>query len=283
MNTDFQCERRLRELSPEYHELVRNAAFVMTHLLDKYTTHFPEYTDHSSMHALQVLDFCNRLIGDQIDGLNADDLYVLIMSCYLHDSGMGISDSDYKALRERIVSPEYISAHPNVDIKEIIRNFHHEFSGGFIRKYAPFFEIPSQEHVDAIVMVSRGHRKTDLLDRGEYPDDFRVPNGNTVCVPYLSALIRLADEMDIASDRNIFFDYSEHEDNVEWRKHHAIRHMEITEDAFVLNVVRDDEKVMTVVEESVEKLQQTLDFCREVSERRTPFRISQRQVVIRYL
>ena len=278
MNTDFQCERRLRELNNGYHELVRNTAFVMTHLLDKYTAHFPEYTDHSSLHAMQVIDFCNRLIASQIDKLNADELYVLLMSCYLHDTGMGISDKDYEALRSRVVSAEYTASHPNVDVKEIIRNFHHEFSGAFIRKYASFFDIPSEQHLEAIILVSRGHRKTDLYDPNEYPDNFTVPNGNVIHLPYLASLIRLADEMDIASDRNVFFEYSKHENNLEWRKHEAIKHMEITEDAFVLTVETDDPQVLAIVESSAEKLQETLDLCRDVTERRTGFHITQSQV-----
>lgn len=278
-NTDFLCERKLAKSNPNYHELVKNTAFVMHSILDKYTNYFPEYTDHSSLHSLQVIDFCNKLIADQIEMFNDDELYVLLMSCYLHDTGMGISDKDYEKLRDKIVSPEYKKSHPDLDVKETIRNFHHEFSAGFIRKYAQLFEIPSDEHIEAIIQVSRGHRKTDLYDETEYPADFKVSNGNKICLPYLSSLIRLADELDIARDRNVGFDYSQHQDNIEWRKHYAIEHMEITDDAFVLYVDSEDADIHGFVDSCIEKLQETLDLCRDVTNSRTKYKIKQDKVI----
>lgn len=283
INTNFQCERKLAKLNPEYHKIVRSTAVVMSHLLDKYTTHFPDYTDHSSLHALQVIDFCNQLIGDQIDLLNEDEIFILLMSCYLHDTGMGISDKDYEELKKRIVSPEYLAANPNADVKQIIREYHQDFSGGFIEKYAGFFDIPTPEHVKAITLVSRGHRRTPLDDSVVYPDNYTVPNGNRIALPYLASLIRLADELDIAADRNILFEYSEHDDDIEWRKHKAIKHMEITETAFVLDVSEDDKKVLDFVDNSALKLQGTLDYCRRITAERTPFKIKQQFVFLRRL
>ena len=281
MNTDFICEKRLKQLNPHYSELVRNTAIVMSNILDKYTTYFPEYTDHSSLHAMQVLDFCNKLIGEQIDLLNEDELFVLIMSCYMHDTGMGISDADYKKFKENVITEDYIKNHPVIDIKDSIRSFHHEFSGKFISKYAVLFEIPSPEHVFAIIQVSRGHRKTDLYDPNEYPAEFKVPNGNTICLPYLSALIRLADELDIAADRNVFAKYDEHWTR-DYDKHGSIKHMDLHDDCFELTVetIMKEEESIKYMYEEIEKLQKTLTYCVDVVEKRTKFKINQKVVKI---
>ena len=64
-------------------------------MLSRYQCTFPEYTDHSTLHTLEIVDICNALIGDQIDRLTADDLYVLLMSALFHDVGMGISEKDF--------------------------------------------------------------------------------------------------------------------------------------------------------------------------------------------
>lgn len=53
-------------------------------------------TDHTALHSLEVIDFCNQLIGENIDEMNADEIYVFLMWAYLHDSGMGITMSDYE-------------------------------------------------------------------------------------------------------------------------------------------------------------------------------------------
>ena len=284
MNTDFQCELKLKKLNPHYSELVRDTAVVMANVLDRYTNFFPEYTDHSSLHAMQVLDFCNRLIGDQIEFLNEDELYVLLMSCYLHDTGMGISDEDYKKFHDKIISEEYKKEHPIINIKDSIRAFHQEFSATFIEKNAELFEIPSKEHVYAIVQVARGHRKTDLYDPKEYPTDFMVPNGNTICLPYLAALIRLADELDIAADRNVFADYSEHKTR-DYDKHGSIKHMEMMETCFelIIEEITDNQQYIDYRNEEIAKLQKTLEYCRNVVETRTKFKINQTSVKVKRL
>ena len=278
--TDFILEKRLKELRPDYHELFSATAFVSAHALDKYRLYFPDYTDHSMLHAMQVIDFCNRLIGpENMTKLNADEIYVLLESAYLHDSGMGISDADYMALKEKIVSPEFLKEHQDYTTAEIIRNYHNEFSGEFIRKYAALFEIPTEKHVNAIVQVSRGHRKTDLFDENEYPADFLLDNGNRVCLPYLASLIRLADELDIAADRNIGAEFSEI-DTIDTRRHKAIRHLRMEKDSFVFEVETNDDVVFSEVVKAAQKLQEVLDLCNEVLIRRTPFTISQKKVTI---
>ena len=92
--------------------------------------------------------------------------------------------------------------HSREDCSKVIRDFHNEFSGMFIRKYAGVFEIPSDEILWAVIEVARGHRKTSLMDEKAYPLALETPGGQTICLPYLSALIRLADEIDVSSARN---------------------------------------------------------------------------------
>ena len=110
----------------------------------------------------------------------------------------------------------------------------HPCAGLFLKKYAPFFELPSKEHLFSIIQVSRGHRKTDLEDEKEYPKALKVPNGNTICLPYLSALVRLADEIDVTAQRNsqCIYDINKitGENNlIEFIKHDAITGLEVKE------------------------------------------------------
>lgn len=68
------------------------------------------------------------------------------------------------------------------------------------------FEIPD-EFVYPIVQTARGHRRTDLYDAREYPKQYRA-GGYAISLPYIAALIRLADELDISAERNIGLDRS---------------------------------------------------------------------------
>ena len=285
INAEFLLERTLQKKSPELHNRFKSSVLVLTHMLSGYQQVFPNFTDHTELHSMNVINFCNYLIGEENIGLlNEDEIYVLLMSCYIHDIGMGIRESDY----DKFISDLGLGSKTTGDIQQDIRKFHNEFSGLFIKKYADLFDIPSEEHLFAIIQISRGHRKTDLFDEKEYPSALKLSNGNTICLPYLSLLIRLADEIDVAADRNSILlycvdDYTEEGSHIAFTTHEAIRTMKIEPDSFVLMVHAKDDWVMENVRDLAEKMQETLDYCREVAEKRCPIRISQSKIVINEL
>lgn len=283
---DFSLEKQLRDLDPELHRRFTDAVVTLQFTLSKYKLFFPEYTDHTILHSMSVADFCNRLAGSRVKRLNADEIYILLMSCYLHDTGMGIPRNDYEEFCTRIDFGDYFETHTRDDIPALIRDFHHEFSGEFIRKYAEFLEIPSPGHEWAIIQVCRGHRKTDLLDEKEYPVSFALPNGNTVCLPYLAALIRLADEIDVAAARNpvLLYDIETLADAtqiVENKKIRAIRRLAVSDDAFTLEVSTKEKGIQEEILKLTAKMQNTLDTCRNAVTGRTPFTISQEKILLK--
>ena len=282
---DFALERRLRKLNPPLHRRFTDAVFSLQHILSNYKLLFPQYTDHSELHSLNVIDFCNRLIGAQIERMNADEIYVLLMGCYFHDTGMGITEKDFQQFSRDIDFGDYFETHSRENLQQIIRDFHNEFSGRFIRKYADFFEIPSQEHLWAIIEVSRGHRKTSLLNEAEFPLSMPVAGGNKICLPYLSALIRLADELDVSAARNSALLYDIHaitaESSIlEFNKHNSIREMLMLPDRFLLKVSTQEPELLEKIRARVGKMQHTLDDCRLAVMTRTPYIITQEQIEI---
>ena len=286
-NTEFLLEKRLRCLDPELHKRFKDTVFIAQHVLVNYKRIFPEFTDHSVFHSMNVIIFCNQLIvEEQIEKMNEYDVFVLLMSCYLHDTGMAITQGDYEKFRTALDEEEYFRSNPRGTIPDFIRDFHHEFSGMFIRKYARLLEIPSPELTHAIAQVSRGHRKTDLFDPEEYPGEFEIRDGKKVCLPYLSALIRLADEIDVVADRNpkLLYDIEALTDRYQIAHHrllNAVPRMQILPDGFLLDVSTEDEILYLAVEALAGKMQSTLNLCREVVHQRTPFHISQKWVRIR--
>ena len=288
LNYDYAMERRLKELDLDKHRRFTDAVFALQHILSNYQLIFPYFTDHTELHSLTVIDFCNRLIGPQIDRLNADEIYTLLMGSYFHDTGMGVSRRDYEQFSAEIDFGDYFETHSRDDPPAIIRDFHNEYSGRFIRKYAEFFEIPSPAHLLAVVQVSRGHRKTDLTDESIYPTALAVPGGNTICLPYLAALIRLADEIDVSAQRNsgLLYDVDGLTDPTgikEYGKHRAVRELRITEDAFTLMVRTEDPRMLELLRLEAGKMQQTLDGCRRAVHGRTPYVITQTRVKMELL
>ena len=283
---DFLLERRLKEISPDLHQRFSDTVFALQQILSNYKLIFPDFTDHTELHTLNIIEFCNNLIGEQIDKLNADEIYVLLLGCYFHDTGMGISHNDFEEFSKKINFGNYFDTHSRDNYPEIVRNFHHEFSGLFLRKYAKFFDFPSEEHLFAIIQISRGHRKTDLNDEKEYPLNLKVPGGSTICLPYLSALVRLADEIDVTASRNSKAIYDLNKivkeiDLIEFMKHEAVRGLEITDKAFIMDIKSDDQKIVDGLNILAGKMKKTLDYCRSAVNNRTSFNITQEDVIIK--
>lgn len=285
-NYDFALERRLSELDTSLHQKFTDSVFALTHILSNYQLIFPDFTDHTELHSMNVIDFCNRLIGNQINQLNADEIYCLLLGCYFHDTGMGISHKDFDEFSKKINFGNYFDTHSRDNYPEIVRNFHNEFSGLFIDKYAKFFEIPTGSHLFSIIQISRGHRKTDLHNLEEYPLALSIPDSeNTICVAYLSALIRLADEIDVTAMRNSHAIYdiskiSKEVDLIEFMKHDAVKDLIITETEFIMIVETNDESIFEALQAVKNKMQKTLDECRDVVNGHTPYQITQEKVII---
>lgn len=68
-----------------------------------------------------------------------------------------------------------------------------------------------------------------------------------------------------------------------FRRHESVKELIIEEDAFVLHAVHIDPSVDRMVWDMAVKMQETLEYSREATFQRSPFRISQREVRLVYL
>ena len=285
IKNDFLLENRLKNEAPDLHRRVNDSALVLQKMLESFLSWFPDFTDHSILHSMDVLDFCNSLLDEQVFKLSIPECYVIIMSCYLHDIGMGVSRDNFESFTREIDLEEYKSKYPDDDITKIIRDYHNEFSGLFIREYAELFDIPSEDMLFSIIQVSRGHRKTDLYNESEYPD-LNTPEG-VIRTAFLSALIRLADEIDVGAGRNseLLFDTSKltrKQDIDAFGTHESIREVEVTKEKIIIHVKLKEPRFKALVENLVKKIAETLDYCRNVAEVRSDLRITQREVKLQY-
>ena len=68
---------------------------------------------------------------------------------------------------------------------------------------------------------------------------------------------------------------------LEHKKHQAVKELIVSRDAFIMVVMTQEEDVMEGLIRMKEKMQQTLDDCRQAVTGRTPFVITQEKVLIR--
>ena len=101
---------------------------------------------------------------------------------------------------------------------------------------------------------------------------------------YLSAVLRLADEIDVGAGRNseLLFDTSKLTKQVDidaFGTHESIRQVEVQPDKILLWTRPKEPRFSALIEALSGKIQETLDYCREVAEKRSDLRITQKQVI----
>ena len=173
-----------------------------------------------------------------------------------------------------------MDSHPDISKPGLVRKFHHDFSAAFVRKYWRLLEIPNERYANAIAEVGRGHRKTDLLDETLYPTDYDLADGSKANLAVLAAVLRIADELDIASDRNphLLYDWENMEglskkDAFEFSKHDAIRPVVFAEDRIIIRADTHDDEIAQGVVACVRTVRDTMSYCTSVLEKRGAVRI----------
>lgn len=279
-NYDFLLELRLRKLDKDLARLHSSCMSLFEQMLKKFLAVFPTFTDHTLLHTLNVTNITNQMLRYEVQKLNAEEIYVYLMATALHDIGMGVNDREMNAFIDSQGIREYVDTHPDVPKATLIRKYHNDFSYAFIKKYWEILEIPNERYANAIAEVGRGHRKTDLFDISLYPTDYDLGDGKSANLALLAALLRLCDELDVASDRNpdLLYDVETmvgltERDLFEFFKHEAIHTVEFADDTIL--IVADTEKphIARGVVESIKVVDQTLRYCFSVIEARSDVRL----------
>jgi hypothetical protein len=178
--------------------------------LERIVQTFPEYTPHNVKHSERVVRILGWLIPEEIKiCLNQFELYFLLSAAYLHDIGM--VDLPELSHNKQSTSPEYI------------RDHHHARSDEFIREHFADLGIEDPHQALAIGRIARGHRNEDLHDAQLFRNDF-VYKDKSINIPLMAAFLRIADELDLTSDRTPFVVYEHLPPKnpisiIEWQKH----------------------------------------------------------------
>lgn len=285
--TDFLIEKRLRELAPELSLRYRGDMVVYDYILERFRLVFPDYTDHSILHCMNVLNYSNLLLGDIVKDLTGQELYVYTMAVALHDVGMTLKHSDFPAYLEALGLSE--ADFPGQKPVDICRALHNEFSALFIRKHWKILDIPDEGYARAISAVARGHRKCDLLNEEEYPEQFFAAEGVPIRLPFLAAVLRLADEMDMAQDRSPLMLYEMEQVKeislISYHEHEKIR--TITDITLMDGIIgihsnTGDAQIRQRLMEYGEELQRKLEYCAEVVRQRSSFCLPCRMVELSF-
>ncbi len=157
----------------------------------KDTWYGTDYTLHGIEHSIAVINKLDQLVvglGPK-DKLTEIEIFCLLSAAYLHDVGMLIP---YQDDQEKVKSIQ-LSIDASYTHQDLIRADHHLRSGSYIKEHYKALGI---DHVESecIRLISEGHRKVDLFS--PIYEDTPI-SSETIRVRLLSALLRIADELDI--------------------------------------------------------------------------------------
>ncbi len=239
--------------------------------LEKYQINFPDYTDHGISHADRITYLASELLKKQeIENLNSDEIYVLLMGCLLHDIGMGISENKILDCINPQTYHEFFKKNPTKTNTEFIREYHHELSYSFIKKEFRELGIPSDILAEAIALIAKAHRKVELNNYDVYKIKFFVKTGsNFLCLPYLGCVIRIADELDLTKNRisELVLKYHPPKNEIakmEIEKHRASILVNFNGDTVIITAKCYDQYVYNALISLYNKIKQEIKYCQKV-------------------
>ena len=178
------------------------------------------YTLHGCKHSNYVVEVLEKLMRGlkPADRLNDTETFCLLAAAYLHDVGMQLQNPDDKKIATQLSE---LKSKPYT-VPDLIRDEHHKRSGRYIKEHANDLKLDHME-VECIRLISEGHRQVKLESK-DYDD--QTIGLEVVRVRLLSALLRLADELDITYQRapKIIFDILKvdmpDDSYLQWLKHY---------------------------------------------------------------
>lgn len=232
----------------------------------------PQYTLHDDRHLLRVTELMALVLGSELDQLNIVELALLILSAFFHDQGMVPLETEISSLEHneefRLFKDNWLVEHPNYGETATQMTSAHVDEGRRQTLASRLAELNSATLTD-FLRTTHG-RRSDEFVRSSYQSDRRLEiqgvalsailgrlclshtlpsddltpaNGFrydeqvgrfTVNLPFLAAVLRLADILDFDRDRtpevllkNIHFtsDVSLHE----WEKHRSVEGWSISD------------------------------------------------------
>ena len=173
----------------------------------------PDFTLHNHTHSDNIILLLARLKSIFEFELNEHEAYVLATSAYVHDLGMFFSEERFR--REILPNPgQTLHTCPQnrcdrienyrlqgKKIGEQIREVHNLLSIVMVQKDTNVRSAVESDDLAYLIAVCRGHRKANLREQGCRCYQTEPLRGDVIRVGLLAALLRLADALDLYSDR----------------------------------------------------------------------------------
>ncbi len=242
-------------------------------------TYASQYTLHDEVHLLNVTELMAKVLGDTLEQLNFIEISLLILSAYYHDQGMVLDADEFSSLeindKFQVFRDNWYLNHPNKQeielqknsakltkneeeklsfklaelesamLTDYLRTTHAHRSEELVKKlYAADrrLEVFNVNLADLVAKLCLSHHQNalDLIPENGFEYDEQIGT-SSVNLPYLAAILRLADILDFDRDRtpDTLFNSIHFTSEVsirEWEKHRGVIGWKITPDEILFSM-----------------------------------------------
>jgi hypothetical protein len=195
-----EIEKKLEEDFPYLFLQLAETKQKTEDLINQYSTHFIEYSDHKKCHGTDLGKIVSGiLLQEEVKHLNEHEMYILANAAYLTDIGV----CQPREILEEKYDNEFLNyrkLNSFHSFEDYIRLNHYKISYDFINANAELLGIP-EKYTKAVALVAQAHYniKRIIEDQSIYEFEYSIDcySIKTVCLPYLTYLILVADNIDV--------------------------------------------------------------------------------------
>ena len=201
-----KCSENLLKKSKKLYENYRDNCTVVQRMLEKYKKIYPNISDYSIMHFIDIAEFCDLIMDRQkLEDLNGDECYCLLMAALFAHTGFGLNQEIMNRYINRLGIQKQTQS---LTFLQIMSKYHVLFSACLIEEYGDIFEFPSEKHKYAItsMLYFIGGNSDDI---NQLEEILVLDNKNTVRLKDLAAVLVVGNQLAELKNTNLDLNYED--------------------------------------------------------------------------
>ena len=201
-----KCSENLLKKSKKLYENYRDNCTVVQRMLEKYKKIYPNISDYSIMHFIDIAEFCDLIMDrKKLEGLNEDECYCLLLAALFAHTGFGLNQEIMNRYINRLGIQKQTQS---LTFLQIMSKYHVLFSACLIEEYGDIFEFPSEKHKYAItsMLYFIGGNSDDI---NQLEEVLLSDNQNSVRLKDLAAVLAVGNQLAELKNINPDLDYED--------------------------------------------------------------------------
>lgn len=201
-----KCSENLFTKSKKLYENYRDNCTVVQRMLEKYKKIYPNISDYSIMHFIDIAEFCDLIMDRQkLEDLNGDECYCLLMAALFAHTGFGLNQESMNKYISKLGIQKQTQP---LSFLQIMNKYHVLFSACLIEEYGDIFEFPSEIYKHAIISMLYfiGGNSDDI---NQLEEVLLSDNQNSVRLKDLAAVLAVGNQLAELKNTNLDLNYED--------------------------------------------------------------------------